>query len=101
MPTPNRGLPPALSVSIVLIALLVPPAAVAAAGARGLVRRTRWSGLEAQREVLVHVLLRDRGAGERDEGGHLVLDEVAHALALRDEPRQLDGGGRHARRVGD
>ncbi len=34
MPTPNRGLPPLLSV---LIALLVPPTAAMAAGARRLV----------------------------------------------------------------
>src|SRR4051812_40862511 len=115
MPTPNLGLPP---VVWVLIALLVPRGARRRRGSSCLLGRAAppaWSGpagpdrtppaagsgLEAQGEVLVDVGLGDRGTGQRDGRGHLVLDEVAHALALADEPREVDRGRRHARRVRD
>src|SRR4051812_42158384 len=114
MPTPNLGLPP---VVCVLIALLVPgrPPAPGSSCLLGRAAPTAWSGtagpdrtppatgsgLEAQGQVLVDVGLGDGRTGQRDGRGHLVLDEVAHAFALPDEPREVDRGGRHARRVRD
>src|SRR3954453_3916660 len=79
IPTPSLGLS-------VLIPLLSP--------------RSPTSGLEAQRDVLVDVALGHGRAGQRDGRRYLVLDQVPHALALGDEPRQVDRGRRHARRVG-
>ena len=53
------------------------------------------------RQVLVDVLLGDDRCVEHDRARHLDLDQVAHALALGDQPGEPDAVGGLRRRVDD
>src|SRR5690606_5516975 len=59
------------------------------------------SGLEAERQVLLDVLLGDGFGRQCDRLRYLVLHKVAHALALGYQPCELDGRGGHRGAVGD
>src|SRR6476620_757630 len=71
----------------------------AGATGRAVARAPTRSGLEAEGQVLLDVLLGDHRSVEHDALGNLDLDEVAQALALRDEAGELDAVGRLRRRV--